>query len=253
MTSLDMKGFSISLLPLDAEVEAALLSEVLPHAWPKARRAGEPAIVPIPAGVDRAAPTASPDARRRKLIDTICRALVAMQPELDALDAKVGDGDTGSTLATAARDVLSAIDSLPLADPASLCFALEGRLSKVMGGSSGVLLSIFAAAMGAAFASGARAPAALRAGISRMQEYGGAREGDRTMLDALVPAVTALEADGSLASAAAAARHGAEGTESMTSARSGRSSYLRADSLHGVRDPGAAAVAGVLSALAETE
>ncbi len=93
---------------------------------------------------------------------------------------------------------------------------------------------------------------ALREGIRRIQQYGGASEGDRTMLDALLPAVSSLEAGEGLAGAAAAARRGAERTSTMKSARAGRSSYVPEDALRGVPDPGAVAFAAIFEALART-
>ena len=176
--------------------------------------------------------------------------LVAKQGELDALDAKVGDGDTGTTFATAARAVLADLDRLPFAEASLLSAAIAERLSRVMGGSSGILLAIFFAALGARVGDPPDWIAALKEGVRRMQEYGGAKEGDRTMLDALVPAVAALEAGQGLTSASVAATEGAARTASMTKARAGRSSYVREDALRGVPDPGAAAVAAVFEALA---
>src|SRR5690606_29915929 len=89
---------------------------------------------------------------------------------------------------------------------------------------------------------------ALRAGLARMQQVGGARLGDRTMVDALAPALDALGQG--LAAAAVAARQGADRTAGMTRARSGRASYVGAAQLAGHVDPGAEAVARVFSALA---
>lgn len=250
MTSLDMKGLSISALPLDPALEQALVSDVGPRAWQPARRPSKAAPVALPAALrlEEHAPSAHP--ARRAVIERACRALVDKQTELDALDAKVGDGDTGTTFATAARAVLADLDRLPFAAPAALCGALADRLARVMGGSSGILMAIFAAAAGARAGDPPDWPAALRAGVRRVQEYGGAKEGDRTLLDALVPAVAALEAGGDLAAAAQAAAAGAERTAAMTKARAGRSSYVREDALRGVVDPGAAAVAAVFEALA---
>jgi dihydroxyacetone kinase len=82
---------------------------------------------------------------------------------------------------------------------------------------------------------------ALKAGLDRIRQVGGAQEGDRTMIDALAPALDALE--GGLAAAAAAARQGANATAGITRARAGRASYLSAESLAGHNDPGAEAVA----------
>jgi dihydroxyacetone kinase len=83
-----------------------------------------------------------------------------------------------------------------------------------------------------------------------MEHHGGAREGDRTMIDALRPAIRALAQGEDLASAAAAARSGADMTAAMPSARAGRSSYVGSTDLTGIVDPGAEAVARVFEALA---
>ncbi len=251
MTSLDMKGFSLSLLRLTSEFREALASDVGPASWPRAfavQRA--PKLVPLPKEIARRAFTASAHEPTRKVLVAICETLASSQTELDALDAKVGDGDTGSTLATAARAISAGLSALPLADAPSVLFALSDLLSVVMGGTSGVLLSIFTAAAGSALSDGASLPRALLAGAARVRETGGAKLGDRTMLDALCPALDTLSAGGSLGDAARRAREGADATATMLSARAGRSSYLNADSLRGVNDPGAEAVARVFAALA---
>ena len=110
-----------------------------------------------------------------------------------------------------------------------------------MGGSSGVLLAIFFAAAGDASSSGLQMRDALKAGLERMQQIGGAKPGDRTMIDALHPALEAL-GDG-FAAAAAAARKGADHTATLSKANAGRASYLNAEQLMGHNDPGAEAVA----------
>ena len=83
-----------------------------------------------------------------------------------------------------------------------------------------------------------------------MQVYGGAKPGDRTMIDALRPALDALVSGGNMRDAAMAARRGADATGQMLKARSGRSAYLEARSLAGVNDPGAEAIARIFEALA---
>jgi dihydroxyacetone kinase len=249
MTSLDMKGLSISVLPLEPDLEEALVSEVDPAAWIAGRRPKPVSRVALDSALQAVAAPPSSNAERREIVRRACAVLIEKQVELDALDAKVGDGDTGTTFATAARAILDDLDRLPFADASALCGALSDRLARVMGGSSGILLSIFFAAMGASLRESADWLVALHAGARRVQEYGGAHEGDRTMLDALVPALGAL-ATGSFAAAAKEARSGAVRTASMTKARAGRSSYVRADVLSGVPDPGAVAVATVFEALA---
>ncbi|QRG06562.1 dihydroxyacetone kinase subunit DhaK [Xanthobacter dioxanivorans] len=251
VTALDMRGFSISLMPLDDSRHAWLTAPVAVPAWPAARTPGAITVIEPSRRLQARVVAASADPAARKLIRTICDTLIAAQHDLDALDARVGDGDTGSTFAAAARKVGADLDLLPLADPAALCEAVAERLSRVMGGSSGVLLSIFAAAAGVALKRGDSVAMALRAGAGRMQHYGGAAPGDRTMIDALLPAVRALADGAGLAAAALAARAGANATAAMTSARAGRSSYLSAADLAGVVDPGAEAVARVMEALAK--
>ena len=117
-----------------------------------------------------------------------------------------------------------------------------------MGGSSGVLLAIFFAAAGEAFAAGAGDIAALQAGLERIQQVGGAAPGHRTMIDALHPALAALP--NGITAAAEAARAGAEHTANITRAKAGRAAYVSADNLAGQVDPGAEAVARVFEKLA---
>jgi triose/dihydroxyacetone kinase / FAD-AMP lyase (cyclizing) len=119
-----------------------------------------------------------------------------------------------------------------------------------MGGSSGVLMAILFAAASVAASEGAAWPKALQAGLEKVKHYGGAKAGDRTMIDALEPALAALAAGEPLAKAAEAARAGAERTKTMVSARAGRASYVSANNLDGIADPGAEAVARLLAALA---
>ena len=81
-----------------------------------------------------------------------------------------------------------------------------------------------------------------------MKQYGGADLGDRTLIDALQPALEALR-DSDLRTAAQAAQQGAEATAKMAKAGAGRSSYVNKENLDGVMDPGAVAVAEVLNVL----
>ncbi|MCY1705814.1 dihydroxyacetone kinase subunit DhaK [Pannonibacter sp. SL95] len=248
MTSLDMHGFSVSVLELD-EGDAALLAAPTPVAgWPGCTELRPSRILPLPDGLSPIKAMPSPHAPTRAFLLSCCEVLIGAEAALNALDAKSGDGDTGSTLANASRALISALDALPLADPTQLYRAIGQELSQTMGGSSGVLLAIFFAAAGDASSSGLPMREALKAGLERMQQIGGAMPGDRTMIDALQPALEAL--DESLAAAAAAARKGANHTATLTRAKAGRSSYLNADQLVGHNDPGAEAVAILFEHLA---
>lgn len=250
MTSLDMHGFSVSLLPVTAEQVQALAAPVAPPAWPGLAAFGEVAVRPLPDGLTPIQPEPSAHPLRHALLARCCQALIAAEADLNALDAKSGDGDTGSTLASAARALAGALDRLPLADPTQLYRAIGMELSQTMGGSSGVLLAIFFAAAGDASASGKNWIGALAAGLDRVMQVGGAKPGDRTMIDALAPALAALPQG--VAAAAQAARGGANDTAGMVRAKAGRASYLSADRLAGFNDPGAEGVARLFEDLARS-
>ena len=248
MTSLDMRGFSISLFPAGKGELDALAAPVSLAAWPGLSAVKPIPVIPMPSGLTPTSPNASDHPATQALLTGCCNALIAAEADLNALDAKSGDGDTGSTLAGAARALLKAMDRLPLAQPAELYRAIGLELSQTMGGSSGVLLAIFFAAAGDAASSGQSMSDALKAGLSRLQEIGGASVGDRTMVDALSPALHAL--DEGLPPAAAAARAGADHTATLASAKAGRAAYVNAKQLEGHVDPGAEAVARLFEHLA---
>lgn len=248
MTSLEMHGFSISVFPAEAEELAALQADTPVDAWPGVNALTPVEIRDLPDGLRPIRPLPSDHPATRDFLVRCCEILIAAEADLNALDARTGDGDTGSTLATAARALVQAMDKLPLADHTQLCRAIGQELSQTMGGSSGVLLAIFFAAAGDAASSGMPIREALKAGLDRMQEVGGASLGDRTMVDALHPALRALD-DGSLAAAAQAAREGADRTGTMLRAKAGRASYINPDQLRGQNDPGAEAVARLFEEL----
>ncbi|MEW6635164.1 MAG: dihydroxyacetone kinase subunit DhaK [Pseudomonadota bacterium] len=248
MTALNMNGFSLSLIKLDMEREAALVAPVGPHAWPPARPVRPPVVVVAARPSSHGTKAASLDADTRRLITAVCERLISLEGTLNGLDAKAGDGDTGSTVATGARSILERIDTLPLADQAATLAAIGDTLGTSMGGSSGVLLSIFLTAAAQSLGTGATLSKALLSGLDRMTFYGGAKIGDRTMVDALEPALKMLHTNG-LEAAARAARHGAETTATMQKAKAGRSAYVGRQ-LDGVADPGAFAVAEAFAAVA---
>jgi ATP-dependent dihydroxyacetone kinase len=247
MTSLNMHGFSVSLLPLDGEIESLLRAPVAPRAWPGLVEVGEITRCPIPDGVRPVQPVASRHPVRRALLERCAEILIAAEQSLNALDARCGDADTGAHLAAAARALQQSLDRLPLADLTQLLRAIGLEASQTMEGSSGVLLAIFFAAAGDAAANGHGEVEALRAGLQRVKEVGGAAAGDRCLVDALEPALAALPLG--VAAAAAAARAGADATAAMTRARVGRSSYVSPDRLAGCNDPGAEAIALLLEGL----
>ncbi|MFK7793037.1 MAG: dihydroxyacetone kinase subunit DhaK [Devosiaceae bacterium] len=248
MTSLDMQGFSVSLLPLSDSFADALAAPVAPWAWPGMLPVTGIPIVALPDGLAPIQPSPSEHPETKAFLTQCCQILIEAESDLNALDAKSGDGDTGSTLAGASRALIGALDRLPLADTTQLYRALGQELSQTMGGSSGVLLAIFFAAAGDASANGASTVGALQAGLDRVRQVGGAEPGDRTMIDALHPALNALESG--LGAAAKAARAGAQATAKMTKAKAGRATYISEEKLAGHNDPGAEAVARLLEQIA---
>ncbi len=251
MTSLDMNGFSISLLALEPQDKEALFSPVSVAAWPGVRQRGDTVSL-IPAVLfERPEFEPSSDAGTEGIIHAACTALITSLDDLNQLDSRIGDGDTGTTFANAARCVVDEMDQLPCGDGTRLCQALSDLLARHMGGSSGALMAIFFAATGEAYERTRYWPSALMEGAERMMFYGGAKPGDRTMLDSLLPAIEALRAGRSMDDAAKAARDGADATAKMTKAGAGRASYVPADSLNGIVDPGSEAIARVFEKVAQ--
>jgi dihydroxyacetone kinase len=250
VSSLDMKGFSLSLLRLTDEFEQALCAEVQTVGWQK-----PVAFAPMKTQPHKAVYTGleiepSDNPQVKAMVGTAAQTLIDLENRLNALDAKVGDGDTGSTFAEGAREIKRLLEqnALPLNNTAQLLQLIGERLATVMGGSSGVLMSIFFTAAGQAVHNATPLPDALLLGLKQMKHYGGADLGDRTLIDALQPALEALR-DRGLAAAIDAAKKGAESTATMQKAGAGRSSYVNSENLEGVTDPGAVAIAEVFAAI----
>ncbi|MBE5680828.1 dihydroxyacetone kinase subunit DhaK [Pantoea agglomerans] len=251
MTALDMKGFSVTAMTLTPLFEEAICAPVEVTGWVQAVKIAP--LQPVNATKEATAHPAQPsdNATVAAFVNSICETLIASESELNKLDAQVGDGDTGSTFAAGARQIQRecADNQLPLNALPDLLAVTGERLATVMGGSSGVLMAIFFTAAAQQLAEGDALPAALQQGLEKMKQYGGAQPGDRTLIDALQPAIEALVAGKSLAEAADAAQQGSDATASMGKAKAGRSSYLNSANLNGVSDPGAVAVARVFAAL----
>jgi len=180
---------------------------------------------------------------------------------LTDLDAAIGDADHGINMSRGMTAVVAALDGSPPADMAALCKQVGMTLVKSVGGTSGPLYGTFFLQMATALGSGdgvdaAGLAGALRAGVEGVVQRGRAGAGDKTMFDALAPALDALDAAlasgstlaGSLRDAAVAAEAGRDATRPMV-ARKGRASYLGQRSV-GHLDPGAASAAMLIAAAA---
>ncbi|WP_306187662.1 MULTISPECIES: dihydroxyacetone kinase subunit DhaL [unclassified Streptomyces] len=171
---------------------------------------------------------------------------------LTALDSPIGDADHGSNLQRGFTAVRAALEK-DAADTPGAILVLAGRqLISTVGGASGPLYGTLLRRTGKALGdapevSEEQLAEALRAGVEGVMTLGGAAPGDKTMVDALVPAVDAL-GEGFVAARTAAER-GAEATTPLQ-ARKGRASYLGERSI-GHQDPGATSSALLIAGLAE--
>lgn len=192
---------------------------------------------------------------RERLLAT-CQRMIDSSDRLCAADRDLGDGDHGVTMArafAAAKDALAAAPASPGGD-----LAIVGANLMRAGGTAGIVFGTWFSSAGRKLGAGdlgARALAEAMAGAAGdVRKRGKASPGDKTMIDALAPAVEALEAaaDGSveaaLVEAAAAAARGAEATRPMA-ARIGRARNLGGQGV-GFVDPGALSVAIIFEGLA---
>ncbi|BFU46589.1 dihydroxyacetone kinase subunit DhaL [Krasilnikovia sp. MM14-A1004] len=182
---------------------------------------------------------------------------------LTELDAAIGDADHGANLDRGMTAVLATLDAEPPGTPAALLKRTGMTLVSTVGGASGPLygtafLRMAAAAADAAALDPPGFAAALRAGLDGVVARGRAVAGDKTMYDALAPAVDALDAavaagqplSDALPAALRAAERGRDATIAMV-ARKGRASYLGERSA-GHQDPGATSVTLLVAAAAST-
>ena len=197
----------------------------------------------------------TPGAVNTRLL-AVCDAMLASEERLTRADQAIGDGDHGVGMArgfAAAREALTARSPATAGDPfktAGLAILMKA------GGASGAVFGSFFTAMGKGL-TGTSLDAAgfvqgLRDGQAAVEARGGAKPGDKTMLDALAPAVAAAAAqpalEAAMAAAARAAAEGAEGTAAMI-ATTGKAKTLGERS-RGHMDPGAISLSIILEALA---
>jgi dihydroxyacetone kinase-like protein len=184
--------------------------------------------------------------------------------ELTALDAAIGDADHGTNMDRGMSAVVAALDAAPPAAAGALLKQVGMTLVRTVGGASGPLYGTFFLRMAPAVGDGAgpvpdeALVKAFRAGLDGVVARGRAEAGDKTMFDALAPAVDALDRElarsGDLSVALSAATAAAEAGRDATTplhARKGRASYLGERSV-GHQDPGATSAALLMAAAAVT-
>jgi dihydroxyacetone kinase-like protein len=184
----------------------------------------------------------------------------SQRDHLTQLDAAIGDADHGINLARGFSAIAAAMDQAATPTPGSVLILAGSTLISKVGGASGPLYGMALRQAGKSLGDTAEASlpelaASLEAALAGVQKLGAAREGEKTMVDALAPAVAALQkaisegarAPEALAAAATAAADGAQATISMHALK-GRASYLGPRSV-GHEDPGAASTAIIMGAL----
>jgi dihydroxyacetone kinase-like protein len=166
--------------------------------------------------------------------------------ELVKLDTAIGDGDHGTNMDRGMRKAMEKLEQDELPDPGAVLKATAMTLVSTVGGAAGPLYGTLFLQMGTAMAGQEEVDlpayaAAWRKGLEGVQMRGKAEAGDKTMVDALIPAVEALESaqdlDSGLQDAADAAQRGMQATIPLV-ARKGRASYLGERSKDH-QDPGA--------------
>ena len=196
----------------------------------------------------------------RAWIATAARVIEEQRDHLTQLDAAIGDADHGINLSRGFTAVLSALESAAPATPGAVLTLTGSTLISKVGGASGPLYGTAFRGAGKTLGNTTDVDlpglaAALEAALAGVQRLGAAREGDKTMIDALAPATGAFSkavAEGASDAAALtalvdAAQAGAMATIPMQALK-GRASYLGPRSV-GHEDPGAASTALVLAAL----
>lgn len=263
MTALEMPGCSLSVLPLDDELLALLDAPCSASAWTSTGRIHESrATVPAPLGLaaDAAPVPAGPLTTTLKQAATgVAHALIAAETELGELDAKAGDGDLGASMARGGQAILD-LPTTAFHTPNQFFASLAQGMRRAIAGSSGPfyavgLLRASRELTDVAQPTPAQWQAAFAAAVDAVMEMGGAKPGDRTMVDALAAASEAWQqaldagADGLAAfgQAVDAADKAAAATATMQP-RLGRASYLGERAV-GIPDGGAVAVTCWLNAL----
>jgi phosphoenolpyruvate---glycerone phosphotransferase subunit DhaL len=179
--------------------------------------------------------------------------------ELIRLDTAIGDGDHGTNMNRGMQKALEKLDASEQADPGAVLKTVAMALVSSVGGAAGPLYGTLLLQMGTAMAGQSEVDqaglvAAWRKGLDGVKARGKAEAGDKTMVDALTPAIDALERAPDLQAGLAAAVEGAEQGMNATTplvARKGRASYL-GDRSAGHQDPGATSTYYLFKSAAET-
>lgn len=263
MTALEMPGFSLSVLALDEELLELLDAPSQTPAWGGSGRITEHrTIVSLPKKptIEIEPLLSSPlTASLVRVSADVAHTLIAAEPELTDLDAKAGDGDLGASLSRGAQAMLD-LPAEAYQTPSQFLASLAQSVRRAIAGSSGPfyavgLLRASRELVGIAEPTQAQWQTAFAAGVAAIMEMGGAKRGDRTMVDALYAAseqwhtslMQGIAGSIAFASAVKAATDAANETANMRP-HLGRASYLGERAI-GIPDGGAIAVSLWLNAI----
>lgn len=269
VTSLDMAGLSLTVVFLDDELEKLWLAPVETPAY---RRGAMPDVDRAPrSGIWDAAETEIPESsedsracaqRITAVLETFEAVCAENESELGRLDAVAGDGDHGQGMAFGSRGAAQAArTAVERGAGARTTLLVAGQAwADAAGGTSGALWGAALTSAGGTFSdtdgsSDQDVVDALAAGVDAILRLGGAKPGDKTMVDAAVPFRDALaeqfdaDAGPAIVAAARVAREAADKTADIT-ARLGRARVLGEKS-KGTPDPGALSFSMLMHALGE--
>ncbi|KZT18331.1 dihydroxyacetone kinase [Neolentinus lepideus HHB14362 ss-1] len=277
MSSLNMPGFSFTLLLLPRASESSAVSTSLilslldepasAPGWRWSSNTTPPSMVPTATSSESVAATglsshlSAPDpAAFLAALTRACKTVIAAEPEITRMDTIAGDGDCGLTLKAGASAVLQKVDSGAIkgTDVLGAVIQISQVAEKEMGGTSGALYSIFFSALAQGLQQSARSQSttssqiwtqAVSSALAKLYTYTRARAPSRTLIDPLAAFAEALPNDG-FAGAVQKAAEAADKTKHVE-AKAGRSAYVEGDRLkkENVPDPGAWGVKAILEGL----
>ncbi|KAL7947395.1 Dak1 domain-containing protein [Trichoderma barbatum] len=267
MTSLNGPGFSITLLKATPEMVEYLEAPTNAAGWgalnvsrlhdkPPTEAVAQINLEDEHAKAVESSGIAFDSATFKRAILRSCQNLLDTEPLITQYDTLVGDGDCGVTLARGAKAAMSRVDEISdPTDVVSTINKLAGIMETDLDGTSGAIYSIFFTALAAELRATATSSMtheawvqAANRSLEKLQQATPARQGDRTLMDALEPFIKSLVQGGSLADAVAAAKTGMEATKGMK-ASLGRAVYVPENVWDQVPDPGAQGVVCILEGL----
>lgn len=258
LTSLNMPGFSITLLQVKDKTMLDLLDQpVAIPGWPSA-----PAVQQFSRHImgefhtdkstkeDTNKNDAMGEVADAKVVEKAIRgaleAVIKAEPRITEYDTVLGDGDCGLTLKTAALAILDALPTYELHSAPKTVLGIADTIEQSVGGTSSAIYCIFLNALAGGLLKHAHTNAtvwvaAARHALSTLMTYTKARKGDRTLMDTLCPFIDTLNDNATnITEALEAAQNGCQNTCDMT-AQLGRSSYLSNEKVlqSGIPDAGA--------------